>query len=243
MPCRPLIAHRHSADAWLIMRLPICVTQPSLSRLGHARSDAHPYTNALILCHSMSDYQLYCVPGSQQARQGSPRGLTTMEKEVQHQRSCTKVVQAQSCLTPCCGAPAFARHLLQPPPHVINQHVAYTALQAVRAAAEARQPPSDSAPDLLHQKASTKPMGPKKPPAVLKPPKAKPVFVRKRSSTDAAAVQTTVSPPFLWLIVAISAHIALHLRHRLLGIWQCHVRHPHALAAGHDIIMHFYIGV
>ncbi|KAA6427960.1 MAG: hypothetical protein FRX49_02622 [Trebouxia sp. A1-2] len=62
---------------------------------------------------------------------------------------------------------------------------------AVRAAAEARQPPSDSAPDLLHQKASTKPMGPKKPPAVLKPPKAKPVFVRKRSSADAAAVQKT----------------------------------------------------
>jgi len=80
------------------------------------------------------------------------------------------------------------------PPQVIYQPFAYTALQAVRAAAEAGQPPSDSAPDPLHQKASTKPMGPKRPPAVLKPPKAKPVFVRKRSSTDAAAIQTTVSP-------------------------------------------------
>ncbi len=126
-------------------------------------SDGHAYMTALILCHSMSDYQLYSVP-------------------------------SQICLGPCCGAPAFPRHLLQPPPHVIYQPFAYTALQAVRAAAEGRQPPSDSAPDLLPQKASTKPMGPKKPPAVLKPPKAKPVFVRKRAATDAAAVQTTVSP-------------------------------------------------
>ncbi|KAL0029492.1 hypothetical protein WJX77_011617 [Trebouxia sp. C0004] len=62
---------------------------------------------------------------------------------------------------------------------------------AVRAAAEAQQPPSDSATNLLYQKASTKPMGLKRLPAVLKPPKATPVFVRKRSSTDAAAIQTT----------------------------------------------------
>jgi len=98
------------------------------------------------------------------------------------------------CLILCCGVPAFPRHLLQPSPHGIYQTFAYTALQAVRAAAEARQPPSDGAPDHVHQKASTKPMGPKKAPAALKPPKAKPVFVRKRSSTDAAAIQATVSP-------------------------------------------------
>ena len=49
-------------DAWLMMGMLLCVTQPSWRRLDPARSDGRDYTSALMSFHSMSDYRLYCVP-------------------------------------------------------------------------------------------------------------------------------------------------------------------------------------
>ena len=66
-------------------------------------------------------------------------------------------------------------------------------MQAVRAAAEALQPPAESAPDSSSFKPSQKTIGPKKPPAAAKTARAKPIFVKKRASADPAAALDQVT--------------------------------------------------
>ena len=62
MPCRSPTAHCYYSDVWLIMQLLLCVSQPPLSILDHARSGGRADTSALMFCHSTSDFQLCSVP-------------------------------------------------------------------------------------------------------------------------------------------------------------------------------------
>ena len=75
-------------------------------------------------------------------------------------------------------------------------------MQAVRAAAEAQQAPSDAEAGLLPSAKLSKPkpmgpnpMGPKKLPTAAKPSKAKPVIIRKRAQppSDADAQQVGIT--------------------------------------------------
>ena len=72
-------------------------------------------------------------------------------------------------------------------------HCVLCAVQAVIAAAEARQPPADFVPESSLPKPSQKPIGPKKPPTTTKTATAKPIFIKKRASADPTAALDQVT--------------------------------------------------